>query len=131
MAEGAMAKYLGRWRMTDICQPIGPRPGATLRSIVEDAGRARDQLQQSALVCRVAQHGTTGKWAATDPDGNELRVENGTGGLEIWRDPEEETVDGLRRRVAPRQVHDFDRQDPSGYGRLRAYQKLLDKTYGK
>jgi hypothetical protein len=30
-------RHLGRWRMTDICQPIGPRPGATLRSIVDDA----------------------------------------------------------------------------------------------
>ena len=115
----------------DFAAPV-PRDGATLRSPIVDAAPrrpGRDQLQQPVLLCRIAQNGEDGEWSAEDPDGNELRVETAqAGGFEVWSIPEEETADALHRRVAPRQINDRA-QDP--YDAIRAYQKLLDKTYGK
>jgi hypothetical protein len=92
-----------RWSNTR-ASPIGPSPGAAVRQITDDAlprRRGRDQAQPT-LLCRLGQHGETGEWSAEDADGNELRVANGTGGLEIWTIPEAETADGLRRRIADR-----------------------------
>jgi hypothetical protein len=93
LGQGAQPE--GRWRVTgdvcqpigDVCQPIGPRPGVMVRSLGEDAGRARvgDQLQQPELLCRIAQNGEDGSWSAEDPDGNELRVETAQAGRRQFR----------------------------------------------
>jgi hypothetical protein len=154
----------------DFASPV-PRPGATLqspivdethiyihdtprrrqptRAMVHDAPRqpaarprGRDQAQPE-LLCRVGQHGETGEFSATGPNDEPLRVENGKGGLEIWRDPEPEdgqdavfgatdppgaaNIDAvLRRRMAPRQgIGDLAQQEDQ----LQAMQSYLNRLY--
>jgi hypothetical protein len=78
-----MAKYLGRWRMTDVCPPIGARPGAMMRQITDDAvRRGRDQAPP-ALLCTIRQDGQSGNWEGEDGEGRPLTVTTGANGLEI------------------------------------------------
>lgn len=81
----------------------------------------RDQLEQPKLLCKLGQDGSTGDWTAEDGEGNPLRVEHGTGGLEIYSVPRAEgdqgggenlaggpppgatALDRLRARIGPRQ----------------------------
>ena len=157
-----MAKYLGRWRMTDVCPPIGPRDGALLRQAGDGGAphRTHDQVRrprprprygrdqegegEGELLCTIAQHGQTGEWSGEDAEGQPLSVRGGLGGLSIYRVPQAEdqadpdivgptppgaeTLDQLRRRMAPRQINDSLPAGRQG-DQLAAYQAYLDRHY--
>jgi hypothetical protein len=127
--------------MTDVCPPIGPRPGALVRSIVDDAApRRRAGHDQQRLVARIRQDGVSGDWTAEDEEGRPLLVSQGEAGdLEVYNPGEAEgdqadpeiipttppgaaSLDQLRRRMAPRRMHDRTLSSQQQGDQLKAWQ---------
>ena len=144
--HGSVSRQMADDRMTDVCPPIGPRPGALVRSIVDDAAPRRRSRDQQRLVAKLRQDGVSGDWEGEDGEGNPCIVEHGPDGLELYAAPEVEgdqtdpeivgtappgtkSIDRLRRRMAPRQVN--DRSQPPGRERdqLQAWQAYNDALW--
>jgi hypothetical protein len=142
------AVYRGRWRMTGD-MGVGPRPGAMVRQISDDAvRRGRDQEpEEGELVCRLAQTGAD-RWHGTTPDGRRVAIRRiSDGSLEIrhlaegageagdnvfgQEDPPgaASSLDQLRRRMAPRAVHDRQLTSVEQTERLRAWREYNDKIW--
>jgi hypothetical protein len=142
-----MAKYLGRWTVSDVrglgAVRIGPS-GTFLRSPIDAVPRRRSGDQQR-LLARIRQDGVDGSWTAEDEQGRPCVVEHGADGLEIYAPAEGEgdqavdpeivgtvppggNLDSLRRRIGPRPAHDQQTSTQQA-GRMQAWQKYLDQLW--
>jgi hypothetical protein len=101
----------------------------------------RDQ-RRAALLARLRQDGRDGTWSGEDGAGNPVTIQSGANGLEIFAPgaaegdqagsevlgttpPGSESIDSLRKKIAPRQVNDRTQQG----NQLADYQKYLDALY--
>jgi hypothetical protein len=125
-----------------------PRSAATLRSpIVDDVVIRRRGRDQRQLLARLSQHGVSGDWSAEDANGNPCVVENGPNGLEIYAGQAAEgdqagpemvgtappgaanNLDALRKRMAPRPMHDRTLSSQQQGDQLRAMQAYLNEIH--
>lgn len=145
-ARGAPAKTAKQkivdhiYVVDDAPRPVRRRTHDQARSLPAARPQSRDQAQPE-LLCRVGQHGETGEFSATGPNDEPLRIENGKGGFEVWREPEAgeggenlagtsppgaTSLDRLRRRIGPRQnVGDRDQQ----HFQMESMQAYLDELH--
>lgn len=152
-----MTKPLGRWSVSDVSgiptTRIGASPGAFVRQITGDAaplrrGRDQEPEEEGELVCRLAQTGAD-RWHGTTPDGRRVAIRRiSDGSLEIRHltegagegeagdnvfgqedPPGAASIDALRRRMAPRAVHDEPLTSTQQQNRLKAWQAYNDKMW--
>jgi hypothetical protein len=146
-----MAKYLGRWTVSDVAGigavRIGPS-GRFLRSPIDAVPRRRgDDQAQPKLLCKIGQNGQSGDWEGQDAEGRPLIIQQGAEGLEVFTPPGEAedqaatdpeiiptpapgaaSLDQLRKRFGARAAHDTLTSTEQA-GRMQAWQKYLNQIW--